>query len=273
LRIHHINCGTMCPFGGPLFGGEGGPLSKGRIVCHCLLIESDQGLVLLDTGFGSADIAQPGRLGRPFRTAVRPQLKPDETALAQVRALELDPADVGDVIVTHLDVDHAGGLADFPDADVHVFAPERAAAEHPSLRERERYRRAHFAHGPKWVEHEVSGDRWFGFESVRVLPGGDDEIALIPLVGHTRGHTAVAVNTSDGWLLHCGDAFFYRGETETPPRCPPGFRVFQTAMAADNASRRRNQERLRELAREHGDEVTLFCSHDPVQLDRLAAAT
>jgi hypothetical protein len=47
-------------------------------------------------------------------------------------------------------------------------------------------------------------------------------------------------------------------------------------MAADEGARRRNQERLRELAREHGDEVRLFCAHDHVELKReqeRAAAT
>jgi hypothetical protein len=43
-------------------------------------------------------------------------------------------------------------------------------------------------------------------------------------------------------------------------------------MAADGDARRCNQERLRELAREHGDEVELFCSHDPVELERAKAA-
>jgi hypothetical protein len=35
--------------------------------------------------------------------------------------------------------------------------------------------------------------------------------------------------------------------------------------------RSRNQDRLRELARDHGDEIELFCSHDPLELERLAA--
>ena len=39
-------------------------------------------------------------------------------------------------------------------------------------------------------------------------------------------------------------------------------------MAADNSARVANQARLRELARDHGDEVRLFCAHDPVELER-----
>ena len=45
-------------------------------------------------------------------------------------------------------------------------------------------------------------------------------------------------------------------------------RFFQNLNAADNRARKANQERLRELAARHGDEVTLICSHDPHELER-----
>lgn len=49
MRIHHLNCGTDCPFGGALFDGRSKGLT-GHLVCHCLLIETNEGLVLVDTG-------------------------------------------------------------------------------------------------------------------------------------------------------------------------------------------------------------------------------
>ena len=56
MKIHQLKCGTCCPPGGRLFDGTtDGAL--GHIVCHCLLIESDAGLILVDTGFGTRDIA------------------------------------------------------------------------------------------------------------------------------------------------------------------------------------------------------------------------
>jgi hypothetical protein len=73
-------------------------------------------------------------------------------------------------------------------------------------------------------------------------------------------------------MLHCGDSYFFRGEIETPPRCPPGMRIFQTLNQADGRARHENQERLRELARRGGDGLRLFCSHDPVQLERAQSA-
>lgn len=256
----------MCPRGGRLLGGEGGPLSEAPLVCHCFLIEAGDVLVLVDTGIGTGDCEDAKRLGQPFRALVRPTCKIHETAVLRIAELGLDPADVRHIVLTHLDLDHAGGLSDFPHAEVHVFAPELAASKAPPLRERGRYVPAQWAHGPNWVEHALAGDSWFGFESVRLLPGLEADIALIPLAGHSTGHAGVAVDTGERWLLHCGDAFFHRGEVATPPSCPPGLRVFQSLVQHDGKARRNNQERLRELARTHGENVHLVCSHDPALL-------
>jgi glyoxylase-like metal-dependent hydrolase (beta-lactamase superfamily II) len=257
----------MCPRGARALTGEGGLLAKARMVCHCLLIEGAEGLVLVDTGFGLDDISNPRQLGRAFTAIVRPRVNVAEAAISQLRELGFDPSDVRHIITTHLDLDHAGGLPDFPDAEVHLLSRELRAAMRPRWRERPRYVAAHWAHGPRWVEHEAGGDSWHGFESVRILPGSDAEILLIPLYGHSYGHAGVAVRRGDGWLLHCGDSYFRHGEIATPPHCPRGIAMFAAFDQADAAARHGNVERLRELALRHSDEVELICSHDPVYLD------
>jgi glyoxylase-like metal-dependent hydrolase (beta-lactamase superfamily II) len=255
-----------------LLGGEGGVLSKAEIVCHCLAIESGDGIVLVDTGFGIEDARKPRQLG-PVFGLMNAEPKPETTALRQLEGLGFGAADVRQVVVTHLDPDHSGGLPDFPAAEVHLLSTELEAALHPRLRDRPRYIAAHWKHSPRWVRHDVGGDDWFGFESVRVLPGSGAEIALVPLHGHSLGHSGVAIRAGDGWLLHCGDAYFNHGEVETPRHCPPGLRLFQNLNAADNRARKSNQERLRELAARHGEEITLLCSHDPHELAREQAKT
>jgi len=270
--IHHLNCGTMCPHGARLLTGEGGLLDNARLVCHCLLIEGAEGLVLLDTGFGLDDVHRPRQLGVAFTMIVRPQLDAAQTAINQIRALGFDPGDVRHIITTHLDLDHAGGLPDFPDAEVHLLGRELAAGMNPGWRERQRYVAAHWAHGPHWVEHDVGGDQWFGFGSVRILPDSDAEIVMVPLPGHTLGHTGVAVKQADRWLLHCGDAYFHHAQVQTPAQCPPGLRAFQAFDQMDGAARRENIERLRELALRHSDEVELICSHDAPTLARYGDA-
>ena len=189
-----------------------------------------------------------------------------------MQALGFRADDVRQIVVTHLDFDHAGGLPDFPKAEVHVFAAEHDAMVNPSVRERPRYPNRYFAHGPRFTRHELSGDDWFGFESVRVIGGADAEVALVPVQGHSRGHCAVAVD-SDGWLLHCGDAYFHADEMGDRPSCPPGLVTFQAFTGLQHGPRIRNKKRLNQLAREHGDEIQIFCSHDAVELDRMQAAS
>lgn len=171
---------------------------------------------------------------------------------------------------THLDLDHAGGLGDFPGAQVHVYKTELdAALTRSNFRERDRYIPAQWAHGPKWSPREVTGESWFGFDAVRALPGTDEEVLLVPLTGHTRGHCGVAVRTDRGWLLHCGDAYFFRGEMDAEPHCPIGLSLFQSLLQMHGPSRLANQRRLRELKQAHGGEVTLFSAHDPVELSNM----
>ncbi|MCW3020029.1 MAG: fold metallo-hydrolase [Solirubrobacterales bacterium] len=256
----------MCPRGARILTGGGGLFAEAQLVCHCLLIEGADGLVLVDTGFGLDDVRNPRQLGALFNTVVRPRVNAREAAITQIRELGHDPHDVRHIITTHLDLDHAGGLPDFPDAEVHLLGPELEAAMNPSWRERARYVAAHWAHGPRWVQHTAGGEQWLGFDAVRVLPGSDAEILLIPLLGHTRGHTGVAIRQGDGWLLHCGDAYFHHGEVATPPHRPPGIAAFAAIDQVDGAARRGNVERLRELAERRSDEVELICSHDPVYL-------
>ena len=268
-KIHHLNCGTMCPHGRRLMAGEGSLFENAELCCHCLLIETDQGLVLVDTGMGIQDVREPARLGRIFSALVRPVLREEETALRRVEALGFKPEDVRYIVVTHLDLDHAGGLGDFPNAQVHVFADELDAAMSPGLRERMRYCQAQWSHGADWVRHEVEGERWMGFDAIQAIPGLNVDVLLVPLAGHTRGHCGVAVRDGDTWLLHCGDAYFYRGEIETPPSCPIGLKAFQSMLQINGSQRLHNQRRLRALNNEQGQGVKLFSAHDPVELRQL----
>jgi glyoxylase-like metal-dependent hydrolase (beta-lactamase superfamily II) len=273
--IKHLNCVTMSP-------RAPGAMTPDRMVAHCLLVEGPNGLTLVDTGFGTADIAEK-RMGRPFIALMGAALDPAKTAVAQVLAAGYQVEDVTDIVVTHLDLDHAGGLGDFPKAKVHVFADELAAATaRKTVKEKNRYISAQWAHGPDWVEHTLpdqqsAGDTWLGFDSVQAV---SDDVLLVPLRGHTRGHCGVAVKRpSGGWFLHAGDAYFSHGEKELPPTCPSGLSMFQTFVQIDKKARHANQDRLRTLHAEHGPEsgaseiVTIFSAHDSVEYDALADVT
>jgi glyoxylase-like metal-dependent hydrolase (beta-lactamase superfamily II) len=269
-RIHHLQCGTLCPIARRLVNGDGGLLEAGRMICHCLLVETDaDGLILVDSGFGTADCTTKGRIPGAFGAIVRPAFDVAETAVEQVKALGFSPDEVRHVVVTHLDLDHAGGLGDFPKAKVHLHGMElRAALARATLAEKARYISAQWAHGPDWSPYDELGERWFGLEACRPLTGVRHEIALIPLFGHSRGHSAVAVRDDDRWLLHAGDAYFFHGEMEPSPRCPAGLAIFQRLAAFDDRRRRDNQARLREMVNA-SPAVRVFSAHDPVELERL----
>jgi glyoxylase-like metal-dependent hydrolase (beta-lactamase superfamily II) len=276
MKIHHLNCGTCCPPGGRLFDGT----TDGRlahIVCHCLLIESDQGLILVDTGFGTRDIAnQHHRLSTFFLELNQPQLHPDETALAQIRELGFGADDVRHILITHLDFDHAGGLEDFPNATVHLTAREKEVADQRKgglFVGPRRYRPGQWDEVNSWKLYPMGGgEPWFGFDCVRDLDGLPPEILLVPLAGHTWGHSGIAIREDGGgWLLHAGDAYFYRGEVGSETySCPPGMRGYQRMMEVDRNARLTNQQRLRRLSLDRADEVRLFCAHDAVEFRMLA---
>ncbi|WP_370263909.1 MBL fold metallo-hydrolase [Limnobacter sp.] len=271
MKIHHLNCGTMCPVCRRLINGDGGFFERARMVCHCLLIETEKGLVLVDTGLGMGDIEQPAeRLGKGFVAMMQPVLEPSETAIEQVKNLGYSPKDVRHILPTHLDLDHAGGLSDFPMAQVHVYKPEHQHAVNPSLKDSMRYRKAHFAHKPDWTIHSEGSDTWFGFPVIKPIAGVD--ILMVPLVGHTRGHVGVAVRQGGKWLMHCGDAYFHRSEVQANPvdPMPPGLAMFERMVQTIPRERLATQARLRELVKNHGEVVELFCAHDPVEFDKCA---
>jgi len=269
MRIHHLNCGTHCPVGGAFFDGHShGVLAK--LVTHCLLIETDQGLVLVDTGYGLQDVQHPHpRLSRVWRAVLNYRLHEEDTALRQVEKLGFSARDVRHIVLTHLDFDHAGGLEDFPGARVHVMELERDTAEHKrrGFIAHQRYRPQQWDEVRDWRTYATGGETWFGFDAVRSLDGLPPEILMVPLRGHTFGHAGVAVQTAEGWMLNAGDAYFHHTEMDvTRPRCTPGLIGYQTVMEVDRKARRGNQARLVELKRAHGREVNIFCSHDRHEL-------
>jgi glyoxylase-like metal-dependent hydrolase (beta-lactamase superfamily II) len=279
MRIHHLNCGTDCPLGGALFDGRSkGP--TGRLVCHCLLIESDEGLVLIDTGYGLKDVRNPHgpprRIPKTFRAMLNIKLREEETAIRQIEALGFSAADVRHIILTHLDFDHAGGLEDFPNATVHLMDAEYQAAMGPrrGFTTRQRYRPSQYDEVGRWRRYGSAGESWNGFGAVRDLEGLPPEILLVPLPGHTWGHAGVAIQSGGGWLLHAGDAYFYRHEMRRAKRkCTPGLRFYQNLMEVDRQRRLANQHRLRRLSLDGEAGVRIFCAHDAVEFERCAAGS
>ncbi len=265
MRVHHLNCGAMRPYGGGYMDGQTVGTGPSNMTCHCLLIETDDGLVLIDTGTVSSDpLGDRAHLDPAMMAVMRIRLDSSESAHAQVRSMGHDPAEVLHVVMTHLDFDHAAGLRDFPGATVHLSAREAHAARHPEgLIGRKRYIPAQWGDIGRWERHEAFDEDWFGIPAAEVLPG----ISLVWLPGHTEGHCGVAIRQADGWLLHAGDAVMNHTELAAAPSTPTGARLLQWSLETSQVKRRRSLRDLRRVVREHGDEVRVICTHDPSLLD------
>ena len=260
-RVHHLDCACVRRL---RIGGR-------ALSCHVLLVETpSSGLVLVDTGLGTLDYANmTSRLSRSFVYGyANPRRDPALAAIHQMRALGLDPADVRHVVMTHMDLDHVGGLADFPRAQVHVHAAEwRQCSERRTFRDRHRYLPAMWSHGLRLETYGETGEPWFGFEAVRQLRGLPQEILMVPLFGHTLGHCGVAIESDRGWLLHAGDAYFDPREVKGPRRrCAAQVGAFQALVQTSRSLRLHNQARLRSFTAEH-PEVEVFCAHNPWELE------
>ncbi len=255
--VHHLNCGTFKPLGV-------------QMVTHVLLCETaDDGLVLVDTGIGMSDAADPSTLGAAANL-LSPDLTTGSSAYCQIRALGLDPADVTNIVATHLDYDHISGASDFPHAMVHLTEVELTAALGAP---QPRYRRAHIdaLTGGRFKAYAGTCDALLGFSGAYPLAGLDG-LWLVPLQGHSAGHAAVAVRIGNRWILHAGDAFFHHSAIgPSAPTHASGRRrtsLLEKLLAADRSRIGTNHRRLSELAASHEHDVQVLCSHDRYLFDQ-----
>jgi glyoxylase-like metal-dependent hydrolase (beta-lactamase superfamily II) len=195
LTCHLLEAGRQHLDGGAMFGIVPKPLWERRIApdarnriplaLRCLLVEHDDGLVLIDTGIGNKDDAKfrdiygVENAGTGGRTLL-------EDAL---RAVGHAPEDVAWVVNTHLHFDHAGGdtyrdaagsvQPSFPRARYVVQRGELEFASHPNERTAGSYLSANFAS----IDFQlVAGE-------VELLPG----IRCLPTPGHVPFHQSILI--------------------------------------------------------------------------------
>jgi len=219
-----------------------------------LLRENDK-LILIDTGIGLLDIQNPTeRIGQELIDMVGYHFDESQTALRQIERLGLDPKNVTDCIISHLDNDHIGGLSDFPNATVHVGVEEfeNFNAGNP------RYLKTPLMHHPTIKTYGESNFNWFGFEARKVNVNTRTEIYLVPLFGHTLGHCGVALKTGSKWLFYVGDAYYLKAEL-TDFNHPVN--ELAKIRADDNDLRIATVEKLRNFVNNH-PEVEVWGYHD-----------
>lgn len=240
-------------------------------VCHVLLVETQNGLVLVDAGFGIDDCADPKARVGPVRLFTRPEFRAAETAAHQIDRLGFRREDVRHIVLTHLDTDHVGGAADFPHARLHVTSTEAAAAFAATTHaERVRYGRQQWVKNHEIVEHDPTGEAWRGFSAAKELDEVAEGIVLVSLPGHTRGHACIAVDAGHRWVLHCGDAFYHYGYLDGT-HVPRTLWAMETAVAFDRKKMWDNHARLSELYHKAEPDLIIAAAHDLELFERARA--
>ena len=178
---------------------RGGRAARLRMPISAYVVEHpEEGLLLIDTGLGRASAESldhyPGRAAAR-RTGLRLLAGPVADRLADIGAR---PEDVRTIVVTHLHTDHAGGIADFPGAELVIDSREWAAgATHQELRA---YNPAAYSAHPNRRDLVYDDGPVGPFESSADL-FGDGSVLLLPTPGHSPGHTSALVATASGRVL------------------------------------------------------------------------
>lgn len=181
---------------------------------NVFLVEHPCGLCLVDAGQTAAAADEgyfPGWY--PFFRLARFELTPEDTAASQLVAAGVRLTDIRWVVLTHLHTDHAGGIGAFPGAEVIVTRTEWEPAQGIGGRLRG-YLPQYWP--PGVTPHVVDfSDAAIGPFSGSYDIASDGRLLLVPLPGHTRGHSALLVQLTPSQRFLCaGDAAHDAAELE-----------------------------------------------------------
>jgi len=233
------------------------------------VIEHVGGLVLFDTGQDRRSVTDPsyfptGVAGLLNRRLARFAIAPDQTLTAQLAAIGHDVADVHTAVLSHLHIDHVGGLPELTHATIVTSHAERRTLDRP-FAETNGLLRNHILHpGLHWellTPQPTDDPSLAPFTAAHDL-FDDGSLILLPTPGHTPGSLSLLIRRP-GFppLLLVGDLTFdiHLMENEHVP----GLGRRHTSLATTR--------RINALRQTYPDLVVLP-AHDPGAADRLAAA-
>jgi len=173
---------------------------------YAWLIDHPEGLIVVDTGQGTHLLDGVRSLHPYSRWEVRFQIEPDQEIGPQLCALGAGPRDVKRVVLTHLHIDHDGGLAHFPESDILVSRRELQTARGWAGRLRgylpNRW--------PTWfnpIALDLAPESYGPFAASRRLTTAGDVIA-VATPGHTASHVSVLVVEEGVTFVIAGDTSY-----------------------------------------------------------------
>lgn len=166
------------------------------------LIEHPLGLILLDTGCSpKCAIDVEGYWGEETAQWCGLVMDGRDAIDRQLAGIGVDTGDIKHVIISHMHLDHAGGMSLFPEARFYVQSKELICAMWPEKGFDEGY----------YVYEDFCMTRRF---DIRILDGdydlfGDGSVRIIETGGHSRGHQMVLLKMRSGReiLLPCDACF------------------------------------------------------------------
>ena len=177
------------------------------------------GAILIDSGLHpSVAVDKKQNLGRILASTVAREwrMEPDQALPDQLRERGIEPADVKLIVMTHLHLDHASGMVQFPGATFLISRQEWDIANEPRGW-RNGYVQSHFDHAFDYRlldfdDPSVGSFAGFG-RSFDLLGDGSVRVAFTP--GHTMGHMSVILRGPEREVLVVGDAAYTRHALET----------------------------------------------------------
>jgi N-acyl homoserine lactone hydrolase len=178
---------------------------------QCFLVEHPAaGPILIDTGFHASVAVKPRSNLGAFGTVLYRDIdmRPEQSAAAQLRERGIEPASVRTVIMTHLHPDHASAIVDYPEATFLVSKPEWEAAADSGRRDG--YVKRQFDHGFDYrlVDFDSPDANSFSGFARAFDVFGDESVRVVFTPGHTNGHMSAVLQTGKGEVLVAGDAIF-----------------------------------------------------------------
>lgn len=225
MRLYLLHLGTMQP---------------GDIPVPGYLIQTDDGTnILVDTGWPLSAVDDPQN---PPGLSI--EIRPEDTVLARLKEIGLQPSDIRYLVCTHLDDDHSGNHDLFPNAEVVIqrqhyelaksghprFAANRASWDHPSLK-----------------YQLIDGD-------YELVPG----VELLETSGHVPGHQSVLLRLPvSGTVLLAADAVMHSSMSDAETRI-----IFVTDMD-DEPTIRLSTQKISDVA--HREAALVVYGHDAQQ--------